>query len=87
MMENLRVLVYINNSLGIDSIRKIVPLLASLRELCLSNIKPALGRIALYELTENIVEHGRHLKKLRLSNLNLNDARIVDKLVYMISLR
>ena len=61
MMENLEVLIYINNSLGIGSIRQITLLFDNLRELCLSNIKPALGRTALLELTENIVDHGRHL--------------------------
>ena len=76
-------LVYSHNYLGDKSITLLISILSNLEELSLIGIKNNLHTGQIKSVIEGIAKYGWRLSKLKLSNINLNDIKLVRSIVWM----
>ena len=83
--NNLRSLVYQNNTLGEESMEHLLDMIPLLQEIRLSSVKLDQNKDIMRELCSNFYRNGQSLMKLTLSKINLNDNKIVEDLCNIVS--
>lgn len=78
---HLKKLSYVNNtSLGGESIKMLAKMMPQMDEIIVHNLRKPLSSNDVHDLVDVITKDGAGLFKLKLSKMNLGDARIMSKL-------
>lgn len=77
-------IVYSSGDFGQDSCDVLLSLIPYLNDLSLTNIKRGQHKLLFQQILDACLNHGHLLQKIKLSNLNLNDNKIVDMICQII---
>ena len=85
--NHLQTLVYSSGELSHMSAGVLMRLIPSLRDIHLNNITRSYGKPMFSAILEQIIERGTFIQKLKLSNVNLCDNEIVQKICQIVDER
>lgn len=85
--QHIQTIVYSSGEMSHLSTGVLPRLYGNLKELHFNNTTRGYGKLMFNEILEEIMQRGWQLEKLKISNINLNDAEIVQKLCNLIEMR
>lgn len=81
LMVNLSKICYTNNQLGEKSLAQIMKIIPYITDLEINNAQTGMNQVIHKQLSSSIFQNGGSMRKLRLSNVNLNDDTIIDNII------
>ena len=78
--NHLQTLAYSSGELGNEAADVLLKLIPNLRDLHLNNLTRCNSKFVFHKILDQINDKGIHFQKLKLSNINLNDNEIVQKI-------